>query len=74
MRNTYYILLKEPKGKRQVGRSRDRWENIIKKDLKYIVQCGVKWIRLAKGRTKCRAVVNAGNEHQICVEDGEYTE
>jgi hypothetical protein len=30
----------------------------IKTDLKCIVKCGVKWIRLAKDRAKCRAVVN----------------
>jgi hypothetical protein len=33
-RNAYIILVRNPDGKRQVGRSRHRWVNNIKTDLR----------------------------------------
>jgi hypothetical protein len=37
----------KPKGKRPLGRSRDRWEDGLKMDLREIGWEGVEWIHLA---------------------------
>jgi hypothetical protein len=58
MRNTYKILVEKPEGKRSVGRSRRRWEDIIKMGLKLIGCEGVDWIHPAQGRYQWRALVN----------------
>jgi len=33
MRNTYRILVEKPKGKRQLGRPRDKWDDNIRIDI-----------------------------------------
>jgi hypothetical protein len=40
-RNTYRILVKEPEGKRPLGRSTLRWEDNIKMDLREIGWGGI---------------------------------
>jgi hypothetical protein len=40
----------KPEGKRPLGRSRRRWEDVIKMDLREICLGGVDWIRLAQVR------------------------
>jgi hypothetical protein len=49
-RNAYNILVGKPEGKRPLGRSRLRWEDNIKIDLRVIVLEGVEWIHLAQNR------------------------
>jgi hypothetical protein len=50
VRNIYKILVGQPEGKRQLGRHKSRWKNIIKVDRKGIVCDGVDWIYLAQDR------------------------
>jgi hypothetical protein len=43
-RGVYRVLIGRPEGKRPLGRSRYRWEDNIKLDLKEIGINGVNWI------------------------------
>jgi hypothetical protein len=52
-RNAYRILVGKPEGKRPLGRSRRRWVDNIKIDLREI-DC----IDLAQDRDQWRAIVN----------------
>jgi hypothetical protein len=47
VRNTYSILVGKPEGRRPLGRSRHRWEDNIKMDLREIGFGDVDWIHLA---------------------------
>jgi hypothetical protein len=59
-RNVYRILVGRPEGKRPLGRSRRRWEDGVKMDIREIGWGGgVEWIHLAEDRDRWRAVVNA---------------
>jgi hypothetical protein len=58
-KNAYMLLVKNPEGKRTLGRPRRRWVDNIKTDLGEIGWGGVDRIGLARGRDKWRAVVNA---------------
>jgi hypothetical protein len=49
-RNVYRVLVGKPKGKRQLERSRHRWEDGIKMDLREFVWVGG-WSRFAWLRT-----------------------
>jgi hypothetical protein len=53
------VLLGKPEGKRPLGRSRRRWENNSKLDIKKVVCRGVDWIELVQNRDRWRAHVNA---------------
>ena len=54
----YRILVRNPEGKRPVGRPRRRWKDSIKMDFQE-VGCGdIDWIRLAQDRDRWRALVN----------------
>jgi hypothetical protein len=57
-RNAYNILVRKPEGKRPLGRSRRRWVNNIKIDLREIGWDGMDWIDLAQDRDQWRALVN----------------
>jgi hypothetical protein len=57
-RNEYRILVGIPEGKRQPGRSRRRWVDNIKMDLRKIRWDGMDWIDLAQDRDQWRALVN----------------
>jgi hypothetical protein len=57
-RNAYRILMGNIEGKRPLGRSRRRWLDNIKKDLKEIELDAMDWIVLAQDRDKWRALVN----------------
>jgi hypothetical protein len=48
----------KPEGKRPLGRSRRRWVDNIKMDLKEIGWDGMGWIDLAEDRDRWRALVN----------------
>jgi hypothetical protein len=43
-RNAYGILVGKPEGKKQLGRSRHRWEDFIKMYLREIGWGGMDWI------------------------------
>jgi hypothetical protein len=57
-RNAYRILVGKPEGRRPLGRSRDRWVDNIKIDLKEIGRDDMDWIDLAQDRDQWRALVN----------------
>jgi hypothetical protein len=58
MRNAYNIFVGKPKGKRTLGRKRQKWECNIRMDLRETGWEGVDWMHLAQDRDQCRAVVN----------------
>ena len=58
-RGIYRVLVGKPEGKRPLGRSKRRWEDNIKMDLRE-VRCGdMDWIDLAQDRDRWRALVSA---------------
>jgi hypothetical protein len=57
-RGIYKVLVGRPKGKRPLGRTKRRWEDNIKTDLREIRIDGANWIRLAQDRVQWRAVVS----------------
>jgi hypothetical protein len=48
----------KPEGKRSLGRSRCRWMDTIKMDLREIGWGGMDWIDMAQDRDQWRALVN----------------
>jgi hypothetical protein len=58
-RKVYKVLVRNPEGKRPLGRPRRRWEDGIRMDLREIGLGGVDWILLAQDRDRSRAVVSA---------------
>ena len=58
-RDVYSVLVEKPEGKRQLGRSRRRWEENINTDLKEVGFVGMDWIEMAQERDRWRALVNA---------------
>jgi hypothetical protein len=58
-RNAYRIVVGKPEGKRPLRRSRRRWMDNIKMDLREIRWDGRDWIELAQDRDQWRALVNA---------------
>jgi hypothetical protein len=58
-RGAYRVLVGKPEGKRQLGRPRRRWEDIIKIDIQEVGCGGMNWIQLAQDRYRWRALVCA---------------
>jgi hypothetical protein len=58
-RNVYRVLVGKHEGRRPLERSRRRWEDGIRMDLRKSGWGGVEWIQLAQDRDRRRAVVNA---------------
>jgi hypothetical protein len=51
-RKLYKVLVGKPEGKRQLGRPRRRWQNVIRMDLGDIglgVWIGFDWLRIGTG-------------------------
>ena len=48
----YRILVGKPEGKRQLGRSRRRWEDNIKMELQEVGCGSMEWIEVAKVRDR----------------------
>jgi hypothetical protein len=57
-RNAYRILVRKPEGKRPLGRTRHRWVDNNKMDLREIGWDGVDGIDMAQDRDQWRALVN----------------
>jgi hypothetical protein len=57
-RNAHRILVGKPEGKAPLGRSRCRWVDNIKIDLRDIGWDGVDWIDMAQDRDQWMALVN----------------
>jgi hypothetical protein len=58
-RKVYKVLVGKPEGRRPLGRSRRRWEDGVRMDLRETDFGGVDWIRLAHDRDRLQAVVSA---------------
>jgi hypothetical protein len=58
MRNVYTVLVGKLKGKRPLVRSRSRWEDYIRMDVREIGREGVDWIQLAQNRDQWRFLVS----------------
>jgi hypothetical protein len=58
MRSVYKILVRRPKGKRPLRRTRNRLENNIRMDLREIWWEGVDWMHLTEDRDQWQALVN----------------
>ena len=58
-RGVYRILVAKSEGKRKLGRPRRKWENNSKMDLQEVGYGGMKWVDLAQGRDRWRALLNA---------------
>jgi hypothetical protein len=54
----YRVLVGRPEGKRPLGRSRHRWDDNIKLDLREIGIDGTNWIWLAEDRVHLWAFMN----------------
>jgi hypothetical protein len=57
-RGVYRVLVGRPEGKRPPGRSRRKWEDNIKMDLRETGINVANWIQLAQYRVQWRACVN----------------
>jgi hypothetical protein len=57
-RNAYRILVGKPEGNRPLRRSRRRWVDNIKMDLRDTEWGGMDWIDLAQDTDQWRALVN----------------
>jgi hypothetical protein len=58
-RGAYRALVGKPEEGRPLGRTRRRWEDNIKIDLREVGWGGMDWINLAQDRERWRALVNA---------------
>jgi hypothetical protein len=58
-RNAYRTLVRNPEGKRSLGRPRRRWVDNIKMDLSEIGWNSMDWIDLAQDMDQWRYLVNA---------------
>ena len=58
-RGVYKLLVGKPKGKRPLGRPRNRWEDNIKMDLREVGCGGMDWIEVAQDRDMWQTLVNA---------------
>jgi hypothetical protein len=58
VRGAYNILVGGSEGRKPLGRSRHRWEDNIKMDLREIEFGDVDWINLDQDKDRWRAVVN----------------
>jgi hypothetical protein len=64
-RGVYRVLVGRPKDKRPLGRSRHRWEDNVKLDLRAIGTDGANWIQLAQDRVQWQAFVHTVMNLQV---------
>jgi len=73
MRNAYRILVgKKTEGKRLLNKTRRRWEDNIRMDLREIGWEGVDWMRPAQNTDQWQALVNRSNEPSDSMKDEEF--
>jgi hypothetical protein len=58
-RGAYGVSVGKPEGKRPLVKTRRRWENKIKMDLREVGWGSLDWIDLAQDKDCCRGLVNA---------------
>jgi hypothetical protein len=58
-RGVYRVLVGKPDGKKPLGRTRRRWEDVIKTDLQELGFGGMERIEVAQDRNRCRTRGNA---------------
>jgi hypothetical protein len=58
-RDVYRVWVRNPEGKRPLGRRRRGWEDNIKMNLQEVGCGGMDWTELAQDRDRSRALVNA---------------
>jgi hypothetical protein len=58
IRNAYIVLVGEPEGKRLLGRSRHRWEDNIRMDVREVIWGGVDWKHLTQHRDQWQVLVS----------------
>jgi hypothetical protein len=63
--NAYRILVGKPEGNRPLRRSRRRWENNVKMDLREMGWGGMDWTDLAQDRDWWKALVNTVMNLQV---------
>jgi hypothetical protein len=71
-RNSYWILVGKPGGKRPLRRPRHRWEDNIKMYLREIGWGGIHWIDVALDRDQWRALVNTVMNLWVPLNFGEF--
>lgn len=64
-RNVHRDLVEKPEGERGIGRSRSRWKDSIKMNLKEIGTKGVYWIHLTRAMDKWRALADMVMENWV---------
>jgi hypothetical protein len=64
-RSVYRVLVGRPEVKRPLGRSRRRWEDNIKMDLRETGIDGANWIQLTQDRVQWRSFVNTVMNFQV---------
>jgi hypothetical protein len=64
-RTAYRILVGKPERKTPLGRTRRRWVDSIKMDLREIGWDDMDWIDLAQDRNRWRALVNTVINFQV---------
>jgi hypothetical protein len=57
-RSAYRILVGKPERRKQLGRSRRKWEDNVKMDFREIEWGGMDWIDLARDRNQWKALVD----------------
>jgi hypothetical protein len=70
----YRILVGMPEGKRPLGKSRRRWVDNIKRDLRKTGRNGMGWIDLPQDRDQRKALVNNGDEPSVSIKCWEVPE
>jgi hypothetical protein len=64
-RGVYRALVRKPEGKKQLGRSRRRWEDNIKVDVQKAGGGRGDWMELAQDRDGWRALVSTVNNLRV---------
>jgi hypothetical protein len=64
-RNAYKIFVRKAEGKRPLGRTRRRWEDNIRLDLREIGWGVMDWIDQAQDRDRWRALVNTAMNFRV---------
>jgi hypothetical protein len=64
-RNAYRILVRNPEGKRPLGRARRRWADNVKMNLREIGWGGTDWIVLPQDSDQWRALVNTAINFRV---------